>query len=77
MCWQRFQTKKVVLTKGKWFYQLHIFKYSRQFFSLFLKNPVKKKKGLQLDLNSRSACYEADALTIGPQSFYTTSGKNC
>ena len=62
--------------KGKLFYQLHIFKYSGQFFSLFLKNPV-KKKGLQLDSNSRSACYMADALTIGPQSLYTRNGKNC
>jgi hypothetical protein len=44
----------------------------------FLKNPVKKKKKKkQLDSNSRSACYKADALTIGPQSFYTKAGKNC
>ena len=36
------------------------------FFSIFKKSS--KKKELQLDLNSRSACYKADTLTIGPQS---------
>ena len=33
------------------------------FFSIFKKSS--KKKGHQLDSNSRSACYKADALTIG------------
>ena len=44
-----------------------------KFFHYFKKKSSKKReKGLQLDSNSRSGCYKADALTIGPQSFYRT-----
>ena len=71
-------TSAPVLLKGNDFINCIFFKYSGQFFSLFKKNPVlKEKKCLQLDSNSRFACYKADALTIGPQSFFTGSGKNC
>ena len=45
------------------------------FFTIFEKPGKKREKGLQLDSNSLSACYKADALTIGPQSFNTRSDK--
>ena len=46
------------------------------FFDYFEKSSKRKEKGLQLDSNSRPGCYKANALTIGPQSFYIRSGKN-
>ena len=64
------------LAKGKWFYQLHIFQIQwRIFFTIFKKSSL--KKCLQLDSNSWSAFYKTDAVTIGPQSFFTRKGKNC
>ena len=45
------------------------------FFTIFEKPGKKNEKGLQVDSNSLSASYKANALTIGPQSSYTRRDK--
>ena len=58
-------------TKGKWFYHLHFFKYSRPIFSSSLKK--RKNYCLQWGLNSRPLVYKTSALPLSYRGFWQAS----